>query len=170
MEKDLKNGGSLASATALKDSLNQRHDTSPESTMLTPYQKDLLLQGEHEIDEVLDDADEVVPFKYSITSYGADYPVDGLVKRISAQDIIIPRFQRGYAWSHKEASRFVESLLLGLPVPSICLSKETETQKLLVIDGQQRLQTLRYFYEGIWPSTRREFALKGVPSKFEGAT
>jgi hypothetical protein len=138
--------------------------------MLTPYQKDLLLQGEHEIDEVLDDADEVVPFKYSITSYGADYPVDGLVKRISAQDIIIPRFQRGYVWSHKEASRFVESLLLGLPVPSIFLSKETETQKLLVIDGQQRLQTLRYFYEGIWPSTRREFALKGVPSKFEGAT
>ncbi len=170
MESDLKNGGSLPSATALKDSLNQKPDISRESTMLTPYQKDLLLQGEHEIDESLDEVDEVVPFKYSITSYGADYPVDGLVKRISMRDIIIPKFQRGYVWSLKEASRFVESLLLGLPVPSIFLSKEPETQKLLVIDGQQRLLSLRYFYDGIWPSTRKEFALKGVPSKFEGAT
>jgi hypothetical protein len=138
--------------------------------MLTPYQKDLLLQGEREIDESLDEADEIIPFKYSITSYGADYPVDGLVKRISIRDIIIPKFQRGYVWSLREASRFVESLLLGLPVPSIFLSKEPETQKLLVIDGQQRLLSLRYFYDGIWPSTRKEFALKGVPSKFEGAT
>jgi hypothetical protein len=138
--------------------------------MLTPYQKDLLLQGEREIDDSLDETDEVIPFKYTVTSYGADYPVDGLVKRISMQDIIIPKFQRGYVWSLKEASRFVESLLLGLPVPSIFLSKEPETQKLLVIDGQQRLSSLRYFYEGLWPSTRKEFALKGVESKFEGAT
>ena len=113
--------------------------------MLTPYQKDLLLQGEGEIDESLDEVDEVVPFKYSITSYGADYPVDSLVKRISMDDILIPNFQRGYVWSLKEASRFVESLLLGLPVPSIFLSREPETQKLLVIDGQQRLSSLRYF-------------------------
>jgi hypothetical protein len=116
------------------------------------------------------EADEVVPFKYSITSYGADYPVDSLVKRISRKDIIVPRFQRGYVWSLKEASRFIESLLLGLPVPSIFLSKEPDTQKLLVIDGQQRLQTLRHFYDGLWPATRKEFALKGVASKFEGET
>src|SRR6266851_1314346 len=125
MENNLKNGGSLPSATALRDSLNRKPDTSPESTMLTPYQKDLLLQGEHEIDESLDEVDEVVPFKYSITSYGVDYPVDSLVKRITKGDIVIPKFQRGYVWSLKEASRFVESLLLGLPVPGIFLSKET---------------------------------------------
>src|ERR1700730_6489073 len=104
MENGLKNGGSLPSATALRDSLNQKSDTSPESTMLTPYQKDLLLQGEGEIDESLNEVDEVVPFKYSITSYGADYPVDSLVKRISMDDILIPKFQRGYVWSLKEAS------------------------------------------------------------------
>src|SRR5688572_4513142 len=170
MGNSLKDGGSLPSATALRNSLIQKPDTSPEQTMLTPSQRELLLQGEREIDESLDDVDEVIPFKYSITSYGADYPVDGLVKRISSGDIIIPRFQRGYVWSLKEASRFVESLLLGLPVPSIFLSKESDTQKLLVIDGQQRLQTLRYFYDGIWLPTRKEFALKGVPSKFEGTT
>ena len=170
MENNLKNGGLLLSATALKDSLIQKPDTSPESTMLTPYQKDLLLQGEREIDDSLDEADEAVPFKYSITSYGADYPVKRLVKRIATGDIDIPKFQRGYVWSLKKASRFVESLLLGLPVPGIFFSKDPETQNLLVIDGRHRLLSLRYFYDGIWPSTRKEFTLKGVPGKFEGAS
>jgi uncharacterized protein with ParB-like and HNH nuclease domain len=91
--------------------------------MLTPNQRDLLLQGEREIDDSLDETDEIVPFKYTITSYGADYPVDGLVKRISMGDIIVPKFQRGYVWSLKEASRFIESLLLGLPVPSVMSRK-----------------------------------------------
>lgn len=170
METNLKNGGLPLSAIALKDSLSQKPDTSPDLTMLSPYQRELLLQGEQEIDQVLEETEETVPFKYSITSYGSDYPVDGLVKRVRSGDIIIPKFQRGYVWSLREASRFVESLLLGLPVPSIFLSKERESQKLLVIDGQQRLLTLSHFYEGIWPVTRKEFALKGVPGRFEGQT
>jgi hypothetical protein len=137
---------------------------------LTQSEKDLLMQGEQEIDELLDDADELLPFRYSITSYGADYPVDGLVKRIQSGDIAIPSFQRGFVWSLREASRFIESLLLGLPVPSIFLSKESDTHKLLVIDGQQRLLTLMHFHEGIWPVTQRAFALKGVIAEYEGMT
>lgn len=120
-------------------------------------------------DNVVDDSEEVIPFKYSIASYGADYPVDGLVKRIGNGSIYIPSFQRGYVWTPKKASRFVESLLLGLPVPGIFLSKE-ETQKLLVIDGQQRLRTLQYFYDGIFEPTKKEFALKDVQPRFNGAT
>jgi len=121
------------------------------------------------IDKLGDGSEELIPFKYSITSYGADYPVDGLVKRIKDGDVYIPSFQRGFVWTLKMASRFVESLLLGLPVPGIFLSKEQETQKLLVIDGQQRLRTLQYFYEGIFAPTKREFALTGVQSQFDGA-
>ena len=82
------------------------------------------------------------PVEYSISSYGADYPVDSLVNRIEAGSIFIPSFQRGYVWNIYRASRFIESLLLGLPVPAIFLSREEASQKLLVIDGQQRLRTL----------------------------
>jgi hypothetical protein len=114
--------------------------------------------------------DEVIPFRYSISSYGADYPVDGLVKRIQEGAIYIPQFQRGFVWKLPEASRFIESLLLGLPVPAIFLAKEQPTGKLLVIDGQQRLRTLQYFYEGVFGDTGRQFALKGVQSQFQGAT
>lgn len=114
--------------------------------------------------------EETLPFKYSITSYGADYPVDGLVKRIRDGSIFIPPFQRGFVWTLRQASRFVESLLLGLPVPGIFLSKDEETQRLLVIDGQQRLRTLQYFYDGIFHNTKREFALKDVQDQYEGIT
>lgn len=116
------------------------------------------------------EAEEYYPVEYSISSYGADYPVDGLVKRISAGSIFIPPFQRGYVWHIYRASRFIESLLLGLPVPAIFLSRDEGTQKLLVIDGQQRLRTLQYFYDGIFPATQTAFKLKGVNARFEGAT
>ncbi len=116
-----------------------------------------------EAEELLEaESDESFPIEYSLTSYGADYPVDGLVKRIKSGAIFIPKFQRSYVWNIFKASRFIESLLLGLPVPAIFLSREIDSQKLLVIDGQQRLRTLQYFYDGVFAPQKVEFALKGV--------
>jgi hypothetical protein len=116
----------------------------------------------------LEDADAPSHVRYSIKSYGADYPVDALVKRLQNDSIIIPTFQRGYVWTLPQASRFMESLLLGLPIPAIFLSREPNTQQLLVIDGQQRLQSLRFFYDGFFKG--REFGLRGVQQEFEGVT
>jgi hypothetical protein len=79
---------------------------------------------------------------------------------MKAEDIVVPRFsweapkdspivgfQREYVWPRTKADRFVESLLLGLPVPGIFLVKEPNG-RLLVLDGHQRLYTLRAYYEG----------------------
>jgi hypothetical protein len=114
-------------------------------------------------DEVVIDDEtesEVLPFRYSITSYGADYPVDAIVKRIDSDVIFLPPFQRKYVWNIKEASRFIESLILGLPVPGVFLSKEEETQKLLIVDGQQRLFSLYSFYKNNFRG--KPFKLTGV--------
>jgi len=119
--------------------------------------------------KVIDEAeDENIASNYSITSYGLDFDVDGLVKRIIRKDIFVPQFQREFVWNRKQASRFIESLLLGLPVPGIFLSRERESQKLLVIDGQQRLFSLLYFYEGIFADSGEEFVLTGLKTKFNG--
>jgi hypothetical protein len=129
-----------------------------------------LIPDPNEEDDVIDDADQRdkgIEFRYSITSYGADYPVDGLIKRLKADDIFIPPFQRRYVWKRSQASRFVESLLLGLPVPAIFLGKEEETNRLLVIDGQQRLRSLWHFYRGSFENDE-EFVLEDVASRFEG--
>lgn len=134
---------------------------------------------EESVDD-LDELNEVLPTTYSITSYGADYPVDGLVKRMDQADIIVPLFsldpeegqstvgfQREYVWTKPQADRFVESLLLGLPVPGIFLVKETNG-KHLVLDGQQRLRTLQAFYGGLFQG--KEYILEHVQDKWKGKT
>lgn len=129
-------------------------------------------------EEVMDDAsldDTVLPERYDISSYGADYDVEGIVRRLNRGDIYIPDFQRDYVWRIQEASRFIESLLLGLPVPGVFLAKEPESNKLLVIDGQQRLRTIQFFYKGIFDprpedKSHRIFALTKVQENFEGLT
>ncbi len=65
-----------------------------------------------------------------------------------------PEFQRYYVWTPKIAKRFIESIFLGLPVPTIYLS-ETEDNRFLVIDGQQRLQTIVDYHQN-------KFALASV--------
>jgi len=121
-----------------------------------------------EIADPLGENDEIQPSEYRISSYGADYPVQMLVNQLEDGDVFTPPFQRGYVWDVKTASRFVESLLLGLPVPGIFLSLEAESQKYLIIDGQQRLKTLQYFYDGIFLPTNKKFELGGVQSEFRG--
>jgi uncharacterized protein with ParB-like and HNH nuclease domain len=119
--------------------------------------------------EVEDVQKEHIDFVYTITSYGADYPVDALVQRLKSGDIFIPEFQRAFVWDYKEACRFIESLLLGLPVPGIFVAKESGTDKLLVIDGHQRLRTLEYFYDEVFKGGRR-FELEEVNEEFLGET
>ena len=70
-------------------------------------------------DTETDDVVEAV--SYRITSYGVDFAMEGLVRRINRGSIFVPDFQRGFVWTRKQASQFIESLLLGLPVPGIFL-------------------------------------------------
>jgi hypothetical protein len=128
--------------------------------------------------EVVDESekDGTTPaVRYEITSYGADYDVAGFVSRLKRDDIIIPSFQRDYVWHLPEASRFVESILLGLPVPGVFLAKDTESNKLLVIDGQQRLKTLQFYLDGFFnpkdgDKSRKIFKLSKVSERFDGFT
>ncbi len=104
--------------------------------------------------------------KFSITSYGADYTVDTLIKRLKSEAFYVPPFQRKFVWSQRHASRFLESLLMGLPVPGIFLYREPVTNRHLVVDGQQRLRTLQYFYAGIF--LEKNFRLTGVRDEWNG--
>ncbi len=136
---------------------------------------DVVKNDESVVDDEAATDTAVKPIVYNITSYGADYDVRGLVDRLVKGDIIVPPFQRAYVWKQTDASSFIESLLLGLPVPGIFLSTEKEANKLLVIDGQQRLRTLQFFYSGFFdpkPTEEKKkiFKLVEVQPQFEGKT
>lgn len=125
--------------------------------------------GLEEVEIEADYADETVAVKqYTITGYGADFDVEGLVRRLDRGDIEIPEFQRAYVWDQKRASRFIESLLMGLPVPGIFLYRDKGSQTLRVIDGQQRLQSLKSYYSGKFPGSGCEFKLIDLHSRFAG--
>ncbi len=115
------------------------------------------------------DTAEITTPKLDVEYYGADFPVDVLVKRMEEEEFIIPGFQREYVWKEDEASRFIESLLIGFPVPSLFLVREKKSAKYIVIDGQQRLKTLQYFYKGAFPNGK-PFKLKGIQAQYNGLT
>ena len=127
------------------------------------------VHAEAEIPIEDDSQSETVGVKqYTISGYGADFDVEGLVRRLDRGDIEIPEFQRTFVWNQKRASRFIESLLMGLPVPGIFLYRDRGSQTLRVIDGQQRLLSLQAYYLGKFPGSDREFCLTGLESRFEG--
>ena len=93
---------------------------------------------------------ESTPSQYEIMSYPADFTLEVLHEKFKRGDITIPHFQRDFVWKKSQASKLIESFLLGLPVPPIFLYQKDG--KLLVIDGQQRLKSIVYFFEGHFKS------------------
>jgi len=68
-------------------------------------------------------------------------------------DIIInPDFQRLFRWSDEQKTRFIESILLGIPIPPIFVS-EDECGKWELVDGLQRLSTILSFFGLLKKST-----------------
>lgn len=76
---------------------------------------------------------------------------------------MFPKFQRRDAWSKVAKSKFIESLILGLPIPQIILAeKKSERGRYIVIDGKQRLLTIRQFFANIIDDEFTPFKLSGL--------
>lgn len=95
---------------------------------------------------------------FNIKPWGADLSFRELIQRYEEDELVKPELQRNYVWDRREASRFIDSLLLGLPVPSIFLA-QTADEKLLIIDGFQRIMTVRDYLRGIFSGDEKIFAL-----------
>lgn len=130
-------------------------------------------------DEEFDDLETAEAIVSPISYSGQDFDVDGLVRRLNKEDIIIPGFgsadesietagfQRGFVWTRKQMDRFVESLLLGYPIPGLFLVRQQD-KRYLVLDGQQRLKTLQAFRKGVHQG--KVFSLANVADEFVGLT
>jgi hypothetical protein len=91
---------------------------------------------------------ESSPATFDIVTYPADFTLEGLYTKISKGEIVIPGFQRKFVWNQKQSSKLIESFLLGLPVPPIYLFAQKGAH--LVIDGQQRLKSIAFFFNGVY--------------------
>jgi uncharacterized protein with ParB-like and HNH nuclease domain len=123
---------------------------------------------ELELEEEVEDTPLV---EFEITVSPSDPSLELLVQQFARGDIIIPFYQRNFVWKIEQSSKLIESFLMGLPVPQIFLYVNDDNQ-LEVIDGQQRLRSIYYFFEGYFgdPDTkgyRQIFKLKGLSERSE---
>lgn len=110
---------------------------------------------------------------FNITSFGTDMSFRELITMYEEGDLEKPEMQRNYVWDRNEASRFIDSILLGLPIPSIFLAK-TEDEKRLIVDGYQRIMTVYdYVKRGIFGGDNKSFSLsnsENINERWRGKT
>ncbi|MBQ9230708.1 MAG: DUF262 domain-containing protein [Prevotella sp.] len=108
--------------------------------------------GEMKFDDDYDE-DSKIPYEIpkevrKITTQAYDKSVSDIVRMIEDKDIRLdPDYQRNYVWDNKKASMLIESIILNVPIPVIYVSQE-EDDSWSVIDGLQRLSSLKRFFDG----------------------
>ena len=106
---------------------------------------------------------------YQTNTFPADFTLEVLYQKWKNNDFVIPSFQRGYVWKQTQASKLIESFLLGLPVPPIFLFTSKDDARQLVVDGQQRMKSVFYFFDGNFGEEAGEkrivFRLKGLSER-----
>jgi uncharacterized protein with ParB-like and HNH nuclease domain len=109
-------------------------------------------------DSVIEDSS----FKdYQITATPNDFNIKTIVDFVESGVVKIPGFQRNYVWDIERASRLIESLLMGLPIPQIFLYEQARNS-FLVIDGQQRLMSIYYFVNRRFPRKDKRVQLRQI--------
>ncbi|GEK60969.1 hypothetical protein LCI01_06050 [Leuconostoc citreum] len=148
---------------------------------MSNFEKDNIVSGLNDeetqtFDPILSDEDENASEDgiasrdlFSITSYGADLSLRELHSMIQEGDLIKPSIQRNYVWQLPIASRFMETILLGLPVPSIFLSLNQDST-YWIVDGLQRLTTISNFINGLTDQNKVFKLSNNINSLWAGKT
>lgn len=77
--------------------------------------------------------------EHIVNKYKIGYPDDN--------EIYVPDYQRDFVWDELKQSKFIESIILGLPVPFIFVAEIKETGRFEIVDGSQRIRTLAAFLD-----------------------
>lgn len=101
--------------------------------------------------------------------WGTDWTTGTIVEQLNKGNIDLnPKFQRREAWSPSRKSSFIESLILGLPIPQIILAERKDKKgTYIVIDGKQRLLSIRQFFSKANDDIFPRLKLSGLDSLAE---
>ncbi len=115
----------------------------------------MVTKDEHNLefdDDSQKETEEDIGLKsYDITSSPNDFNISTICNLIDENVVQIPVFQRNYVWDKMRASKLIESIIIGLPIPQIFLYEKDKNQ-FLVIDGQQRLLSIYFFIKQRFPT------------------
>jgi hypothetical protein len=113
-------------------------------------------------DDAVLDPNEAAAFSDAVL-YSSDWTVETIISQLKNKNIDMnPRFQRRDAWSAGGKGRFIESVILGFPIPQIVLAEKKGLRgQFIVLDGKQRLLTLLQF-TGNSVGEKNAFRLAGL--------
>jgi Protein of unknown function DUF262 len=117
--------------------------------------------GDNWFEDDAGDNDDFQIKEYDITASPNDFNISTMFSFIESGAVIIPGFQRNFVWDIKRASKLIESIIIGLPIPQIFLYEESRN-KFLVIDGQQRLMSIYYFVKQRFPRKEKRIELRRI--------
>jgi uncharacterized protein with ParB-like and HNH nuclease domain len=109
--------------------------------MSQAIRQDIINIAEEQIDEI----------KQKIDYYTTEYTIEFIVNKYLGQDdaglseIYLPEFHGNLRWDINHQSRFIESIILGVPIPAMIVVEIEETGKIAIVDGAQRVMTLAAF-------------------------
>lgn len=138
-----------------------RNNDSENGFNIREYDDDIDIPIDEGMEYSTDENDISDNSLFSITSYGADFSLRELSTMMEENDLLVPKIQRRFVWTKQVASRFIETILFGLPVPSIFLSSN-EDGRYLIVDGLQRLTTINAFIKGVYPANGSMFKLSST--------
>lgn len=100
-----------------------------------------------------DAAEAQIAQHHKIIDYDTrEYPVEVIVQKYLSRieeddnDFFVPDYQRDLTWPEEHQSRFIESVLMGLPIPLLFLADvEGQEGRAEIVDGSQRVRTLARF-------------------------
>ncbi len=84
---------------------------------------------------------------YDIKDFTIEYYVQKYLEgeEMGENEIYVPEYQREFIWDDARQSKFIESIILGLPIPLIFVAEIEESGRLEIVDGSQRIRTLAAF-------------------------
>jgi hypothetical protein len=132
---------------------------------LPTQQRQRQVDEETDQTEGLDDLTNIDPLLVQeVVVNSTDWTTETLVSQINKGNIELnPIFQRRDAWTTQRKSAFIESLILGLPIPQIVLAERRDMRgRYIVIDGKQRLLSLRQFVADTEDDLFQSYPLRGL--------
>jgi len=118
-------------------------------------------------DDVNDSSEDISFTEYDISASPNDFNIKTLFDFIGSGVVKIPGFQRNYVWDIKRASKLIESIIIGIPIPQIFLYEEAKN-RFVVIDGQQRYMTIYYFMNKRFPRNEKRLELRVIFDQNKG--
>lgn len=133
---------------------------------MTAHEYDKELAAAEDIQTEEDDFSETPPS--DIVAFNELRSCADLVRMHEKNQLVIkPDFQRDVVWKNPAQTRFIDSLVKQLPIPSMCLSLDYKTEKRLMIDGLQRISSvIKFLTDDTW----RLSSLDDIDSRIAGRT